>query len=126
MANFTYTLGFNWQTPGDSIAANLVANGEVNLAINEDIVANQTDHEIDAAIPVAPKLQAFLLYCDQNVTVKTNNSGAPTDTINLSAGVPFFWIGSGSVPLAGAITKFFVTNTTACTFQVRALFNTSP
>lgn len=126
MSAVTYTLAFNWQTPGNSIGLTLTAGGSAQTTFDVAIAANQTNFEIDCAIPVAPELQAFLLVATQNMTIKTNNSGSPTDTINLVAGIPFFWIGNGSIPLSGAITKLFVTNTTAGTLSVRACYNSAP
>jgi hypothetical protein len=123
----TYTFGFSFTTPGDVISANIVANASSQHTFDAAIAASQTNFEIDVDIPVSPELKAFVLIADQNMTVKTNSTSAPDNTISLSANVPFFWItGQGSIPLAAAVTKFYVTNTTAGTLKCRALFNTVP
>lgn len=60
--------------------------------------------------------------CD--MTVKTNSSGAPDDTLSLVDGEPIAWSagapGSPAIPLSADITALYVTNSGTGTLKVRA------
>lgn len=102
--------------------SNTVSQGG-ELEINEAIPANQTNLSVAFAF-VKAKLQYIMLVADVNMTLKTNSSGAPQETINLLAGFPYFWELAGGYfanPFIGNVTSLFVTNTTAGTLQIRGL-----
>lgn len=46
------------------------------------------------------------------MTVKTNSSGAPQETIAVAAGIPLVYVPAegGTAPFAGDVTKLYVTN----------------
>jgi hypothetical protein len=66
--------------------------------------------ELAIAFAVA-KLKAIKLTSDVALTLKTNDSGSPQETISLAAGVPLDWYyGCGlAVPFAGNVTKIYAT-----------------
>jgi hypothetical protein len=82
---------------------------------NEDMLAaaGATNKEYDVAFTLS-KLISLVLFSDQAVTIKTNSSSAPQDTINLQAGKEVIWTTDGAAgganPFAGNVTKFFITN----------------
>jgi len=100
--------------------------GENQLAINQVIAGSTTNQEILAAIDVsAAKL--VVLYSDVALTLKTNSSGSPDNTIVLAAGVPYIW-GYGdynALLLTVDVAKFFVTNATVgpATLSIIALID---
>lgn len=93
-----------------------VANGGTNI---EHVVAFDKD-----------SLQAIYLVSDQNVTLKTNSSGSPADTISLLANVPFIWADDGyiAVPFSADVTKFYWTNASGTTanIQGKILWDATP
>lgn len=74
---------------------------------------------------------SILLYSDKALTVKTNSSSAPTDTIVLAAGVPRIWNTghvAGDNPIQADVTAgFYLVNAAAVTanFKMRCLLNAS-
>jgi len=67
------------------------------------------------------KLKVIIMVSSTAMTVKTNSSGAPQETIALAAGVPFVYVpGAGlDSPFAGDVTALYLTNTGAATFNLR-------
>ncbi len=70
-----------------------------------------TDQLMNMAIKSAPLKNLFLMS-DQDITIETNHSVAPTDTINLKANVPMIWNEDlyYANPFTGDVTKFYLTN----------------
>lgn len=99
-----------------------------NQNLDEDIPANQTNLEIAFELTVA-KLKGFYMVSDVNMTVETNNGTTPDDTFTLIANEPVQWDASmsGWCPVAtlfsADVTALFVTNTTAGTLTVRAIYD---
>jgi hypothetical protein len=104
--------------------------------------ANANEHNFTAALAPATtnqqravawaqaKLLGLYVLSDQDVTLKVNNSGSPTDTIALKAGVPFVWVSTSGVPYpfvgtAGAVTTTYWSNAGAntATVEFRALID---
>lgn len=97
--------------------------GQTEAAYDGTIAANATNFAIALAFPVTG-LQSVCIYSDTNLTVMTNSSSSPAQTINLTANVPIEWgVGMGTNPITAAVTQLFVTNATAnpAKFKVRAL-----
>lgn len=102
----------------------IVNDSELNF--DGTVAASSTNVEIDWTVTVA-NLKSIAINCDQPVTIKTNSSGSPQETITLIAGQVMIWTlatdGAGHVPFAGDVTKLFVTNVTTsiASFKIRAL-----
>lgn len=100
--------------------------GDNQLAITQAIANGTTNQEILAAIDVSAT-KFVVLSSDVALTLKTNSSGSPDNTINLSAGVPYIW-GYGdynSLLLTVDVAKFFVTNSSgsSATLNILALID---
>lgn len=110
---FTHTLGITYRTDAGTIAnVSLPFTGNwEGVDLDVTINAGATNVEYDAVVTIA-QVQSLLMFSDQAVTLKTNSSGSPQDTINIKAGVPIAWnINSfHSIPFAGNVTKLFFTN----------------
>lgn len=88
--------------------------------LQEAVPDTSTDKQFVTGIDVS-SAKIICLECDQDVTVKTNSSGSPQETISLIAGRPIIWqTGDSSALFAGDVTSFFVTNAsgTDATFSV--------
>jgi hypothetical protein len=127
MALFTHSVGVLYKDDAGTISSTTHSySDDTEYGVKETVVAGAVNKEIDIALTVA-NLKAMVLYCDQNVTVKTNSTGSPQDTINLVAlkEVIFTIDGGagGAIPFAGNVTKFYVSNSGLkdANFQFRAL-----
>lgn len=76
---------------------------------SEAIALDATDYNIVIGIDVS-SLQVFAMKAGQDLTVKTNNSGAPQETISLVADRPIVWQEGDAALFAGDVTGVFVTN----------------
>jgi hypothetical protein len=61
------------------------------------------------------QVKAIVILSDQDLTLETNNSGTPVDTLALKANVPYFWYTNKPQALAFGtdITALYVTNASA-------------
>lgn len=99
------------------------------IAFQETIAINQTNHEIDIAVTLA-NVQAMALEANQDCSVKTNSTGSPQETISLKANTPLIWVLGDLAAakfFAGDITKFYVTTGGVATiFKFLAFMDQTP
>lgn len=90
--------------------------GGNEIAIDVTIPASQTNLLFAISFLVAG-LQSFLLVASTNLTIKTNSSTTPGNTINLTAGIPLCWYaGCGFAnPFTVDVTAWYLTNSTSAT-----------
>lgn len=132
---FTHTLGITYRTAAGTITST-TDSYSADSEINEDVSvsATTTNAEIDVAFDPT-KIKSMVLYSDKAVTVKTNSTSAPVDTIAVAAAKQITWNtdSSATVPFGGtagttAITKFYVTNggATAASVKFYCLLDLTP
>jgi hypothetical protein len=111
-------------TNGLAIVTTKQHESDAQLLIDDTIPAGDTNREILAAIDLS-KAKVIAIKSDKNLTLKTNSSSAPANTINLLANVTYLWETGGYFAnlLTTNVTKFFVTNAnvTDATFAVIVL-----
>lgn len=121
---FTHIVGRSANSNSLNVNAQQQVQGDVEVAISQVIAPSAADFEILVAVDVS-QLKAIVLVASNNCTVETNNSGTPTNTINLLAGKPYIWsTGDYNTCLITAdVSKIFLTNGVAAetTFQMLAL-----
>lgn len=127
MAGFThvYTRGCR-DSSGVTIQSqeSITATSERNLDVA--VTHSTTNVSIAYAATVA-NLKSVSISCDIGLTIKTNSSGSPQETITLIPGQNFIWTlltdGAGKIPFAGDVTGIFVTAGTGAdgTLKIRAL-----
>lgn len=130
--SFTDTFSVNYtQSPG----AAPVFSGSITLTggnqENVDIAGNAGPGVLTNSICAVTKskLLSLLLVCDQNITLYTNSSSAPQDTLNISANIPYYWsINIATIftcPFSNNVTEVFVNNQSnvACNFKLRTVQN---
>lgn len=79
--------------------------GQVEEDVTQDVPTVSVNLPINAAF-IKANLVGIELLSDQAMVIKTNSTSSPSDTLNLVAGVPYFWYaGSG-------ITNPFATDVT--------------
>jgi hypothetical protein len=92
--------------------------GNTPATIGQNFPAASTNTAFTMAFNYA-NLQSFWLVASQNCTIKTNSTGSPANTINLVAGVPYYWsLSSGLTnPFTVNITTAYMTCTAATNLQ---------
>jgi len=120
---FKHTLNKNWAGPAGNIQKSLPATGEQEINFDFVLAASTTNQQRPLAFKIA-LLQSIFISSDQNITLKTNSTSAPSDTKNITAGDPYLATGI-SAPFSADVTTAYFTNpgTTAANVQVRCLTN---
>jgi hypothetical protein len=96
-------------------------------AIERDVnvPASTTNKEVPLAFDLTGML-GLVIWADGDLTVKTNDSGSPDDTLAFKAGRPLVWLKDtpAANPFTADVTTLFLTNassTTAVVLYVRIL-----
>lgn len=115
---------------GDALDArqNLTGTGG-HPHVDESIADATTDQLVSCAFTLA-QLKVFALISTRALTVKTNSSSVPQETLSIAANSPFLYIpGSGvASPFAGDVTALYVSNASggAATLKIRGLVDATP
>lgn len=126
MSLFTHQVTAGYK--GSTTVSNVVASytGDVQIELDDDVAATTTNKEFDVAITIA-NIKSVCITCDKAVTIKTNSTSSPQETIVLTAGKAIIWAfdHTEAGPFLGNITKFYVTNagSAIARFRVSALLN---
>lgn len=97
--------------PSDPTEGKLTLTGGLQTRIEETIAGGATNTQVNLAIDNSELISLFI-YCDRDLTIKTNSSGAPDNTINLRAGEPLHWHENAyfaNPVVAADVTKIYVT-----------------
>jgi hypothetical protein len=103
----------------ETVTGSMEKNIDKSVAVGTDTLYAYT---LDRSI-----LQSLCLYSDVALTIKTNSSGSPTDTIVLVAGEARMWSlaygGLSLCPITANITALYITNASGgpAAFKLRAL-----
>lgn len=96
--------------------------GVVGLEIDEDIAASTTNQLLTIAIDVS-QIQTLFIVADGALTVKTNSSGSPVQTLSFAANVPLAWAtgAPNANPLTTDVTALYFTNAGGSTVNIRGI-----
>lgn len=129
----THILTRSWTTPGGALLTGRVevtADGNADRSLIIPIGANQL---VALALDVS-QVKSLHIQSDQDLTLKTNSSGSPANTIALSAGKPFQWLPSdgplsdtSGATISTDITALYVTNASeaAAALELRCLVDST-
>jgi hypothetical protein len=125
--SFTHKVGQSYTTAAGTVkSVTSTYTSDFEVGLDDTVAATTTNKEFDVALTRA-NLQSMVLTCDKAVTVKTNSTSSPQETISLTAGQAIIWAHdhTESAPFAGNVTKFYVTNAGSADarFQFSALLN---
>jgi hypothetical protein len=114
--NYSFTVGFVG-TDGTRESGSFTETGTTSIDIATNLPASSTNVEVSISWTVA-NTQAIFLLSSSNMTIKTNSSSSPGDTIDLIAGIPLIWDAS-----AGYYANLFTVNVTSfyCSCTAAAL-----
>jgi len=120
-----HNIAVTWNNGGSPKQGSFAKTGTAEFNVDESIPGSTTNQLIPFAL-VRSQLAAFFMISDQDVTIKTNSTGAPTTTLTMKANEPLVWIPNNNVtdPLTGDITTgMYVTNdgTVVANLSIRAL-----
>lgn len=123
----THNITQSWSRSGEAVSVTVVATGSGEVNVDETIPASQTNMLITLAVDVSA-LKSLYISSDETLTIKTNSSGSPTDTLTITGGKPLVWYtGCGfSCPLTGDVTVIYVTNSAAAALKIRTLQDATP
>lgn len=109
----SHTFTINWSSGNNNLQGTVTTTGQEEVNISISIPSGATNQALPAGFAFTlAKLQSIYILADGALTLKTNSSGSPQDTIAIAAAEPIDWrIGAGMPALfAGNITAGYVTN----------------
>lgn len=120
MATLSITRGFTFGPMAISKAITCTATSGSMLIDGETVANGQTAFAINVALDVSA-CKGFAIVSDQDITIKTNSSGAPDNTLTLKANEPYIWSGANdpnAFLLTVDVTKFYVANSSGSTATI--------
>lgn len=125
--SITHTIGQSYRSGAGSIASSTktyTSNTEIN--VEDSITALATNFIINVAIDVS-QIQSLAFKSTQPITIKTNSSTVPVDTITLAAGQMILWTTDNieACPFSADVTSLHIAcpGATAATFTLYALLD---
>jgi hypothetical protein len=110
----THTFTNTWQGDGGgkslSASVPVVGAGENNKG--PTVVNNGATNQLLAITQVVANMKGLWLLSNADLTIKTNSTSSPGNTINLKAGQPYIWYAGAywSNPFTVDITAWYLTN----------------
>ena len=124
-ASMNVSVGFDGE--GHNYVYTATGGGRNNLS--EAVPGPSTNLQMNWQVDVST-IKAIKFLSDIDLTIKTNSSGSPADTITLTANQPLFWhVGMGlTSPLGTDVTTIFVTaaGSVAGTLKVWCITDVTP
>lgn len=124
-----HTLVQSLTTPNGQISSSKQYSAGAGIELDESIPASTTNGPVSLAIDIS-QVKSLIILSDQIVTIKTNSSGSPTDTIVTKAGIPYIWNTDSydTCKITADVTTAFITNGTAnaARVQIAALYDPTP
>jgi hypothetical protein len=128
--SITHTLGKTWAGGAGSVGLQKTIAITSDAELNFDLaVPVSTTNELLAWAFTLTKLKSVYISSDNALTLKTNSSGSPQETLTLGAGDVIQWDNTNGLvaPFAGNVTALYVTNgssTLIANLSIRTLFST--
>jgi len=109
---FTHKVGVTFSNDAGTITSTTdtyLVDAEVNL--DDTVTAGASNKEFDVNITQA-NIKTLCLMSTKDVTLKTNSTSTPQETINLAANKQLVWTIDHleAKPFSGNVTKFYFTN----------------
>lgn len=129
-AGFTHKINRSYTGDGKTVASVVgTYTGDANESSDLIIPAGTVNKEIDIAFP-HDTIQSLAFMADQAMTVLTNSTGSPGNTVQVPAAVGTMWGNDfpNASPITVDVTKLYVSNPGSVDghFQFAVLFNSKP
>lgn len=127
--SISHTMTLSWGSGGSFLSKSvaLVSEGENNRDVS--VPATTDDMEVDWDVNVA-RMKSLFILSDQDITINTNSSSVPADTLTPKANKPLIWYdGSGLAnPLGTDVSRLFISNAgaSAAAVSIRELEDSTP
>jgi len=129
--SFTHSIEASVQTSGKRVSSTFAVTDGQEQALDFTINPSVTDGPVDTFDFLIARLKSIYILSDQDVTLETNSSSAPSNTIALKANKPLVWY-TGSYfanPFTVDVTSLFFTTgaiPAAANIQMVALVDPTP
>lgn len=125
----TETLTLVWGRVSETISKSVSLSSGAVVDIDEAIADDTTDGLVALTLDVS-QLKLVYIVCDQAVTLETNSSSSPDDTLTLTADTPVLWYVGCGYPIgdlfSADVTALYVTNASGGTATLRCRFLLDP
>lgn len=130
MTDFRHTTTVSWSGTGNSTFGGTLADTGDAEDNREAVIATSTEQQVDIAM-VRARLKHLFILSDQDVTIRTNSTGSPGDTLNVLNGFPVSYSSSAGQtnPFNSAdVTTIYIQNAgaTNATVRIRVLKDSTP
>lgn len=117
----TQTITLTLKPSGTPVNHTVQLTDEGELSLDAAVETGVTNQLAAFTVDIA-KTKMLLLSSNSDVTIKTNSTSSPGDTIVLLAGVPLLWFTGchHAFPLTAAVTALYITNASGQQAQVKA------
>jgi len=130
MANLTAKVEIQIEQIGSIFTSSNTLEGTARIDVVESVLDGVSDGLVNFALDVSQAKLVFM-QSDQDLTVKTNDSGSPQETISLTAGKPLLWVPDfpeAPTPFSDDVTALYVSNASGdtATLRIKALLDATP
>ncbi len=118
-----HTISRSWTNGSRSIPNSIpitaVSENNLDWTVNTGVT-----NQLQAFVMTIANMQSLYILSNTNVTIKTNSSGSPANTINLLANVPLVWQTGGYYTnlFTVDVTAIYLTNSSGQQATIRARF----
>lgn len=120
---------FTWRRGGDTFAKTISAQGDGEDNREIDVPNSTVNMLVDMEVGLS-QVKLFEVCSSKAVTLKTNSSSSPQETIALAADKPLVYIpGLGlTAPFSGDVTSIYLSNSSgaAAVVTIKLLFDSTP
>jgi len=124
-----HTLTSAWTRAGESVSVNKTYTVEGEQNVDVAVPAATTHKEVNIDLDVS-ELKTLMILSTTDVTIKTNSTGSPDDTLTVVANTPVMWGDDTGItcPLTVDVTKIYITNAgaVASTVKIRSGYDATP
>ena len=126
--SFTHAVKFIWSEGSSVVEQSFSQSSGAESNVDEDVTTATTDGLVAFTLDFSQCKALYMLASGGALTVKTNSSGAPDQTIALASGVPFVWVATSGItcPITTDITALYVSNASGATVTLKIRSLTDP
>lgn len=129
--SFTHQHTISLAGGSSTLSGVITATADSKEAFDIDLTSAEADKQIAVAIDVSA-LASLFVFATGDITLKTNSTSDPDDTISVPANTPFRWTSAESTwypcPLTADVTTLYITNgeSDATNVKIEILTDSTP